>query len=133
MKHAISLADDEIHDLTTKLRTNGFSPFVSGPTSIGSPYGIYQRVGAVVMFTAIFPTGYTGSGIMYLPIKMDSKFLGCGQASVSGYYTPWGAFNNQTMLAGLYVAHYVYLPDPAGFTNYTAGGAIQVSGWYIAG
>lgn len=130
MKHGISIADRSFDQLTTKLRSNGFKLVTGGITGTG--YGIYQRTGVMVHFTAVFPEGYTGQGSLGLPIKRAPGFEGAGQLSISGYYTSFLAFVPQTGIY-YYPDNSIYLPDPSGFTNYTAGGAIQVSGWYIAG
>jgi hypothetical protein len=133
MKHSITLADSTSEQLATKLRTNGFHVETETITGGTDAYGIYQRVGVVVMFSVMFPSAYSGGGYLNLPIKMDEKFAGSGVIRIYGYYTTWGAFTPQT---GDYLypsTSRVYLPDPTGFTNYTASEAIQVSGWYIAG
>jgi len=133
MKHAISTTDSDPQLLATKLRTNGFVPSFTGVTGGTDAYGIYQRVGAVVMWTVYFPTGYTGAGYLKIPVTMDSKFAGCGVVQVRGYYATWGTFIEQGSNYLYPSSNEAYLPDPSGFTNYTAGGAITVSGWIIAG
>ena len=133
MNHLISLADNTSNQLATKLRSNGFHVETDTITGGTDAYGIYQRVGVVVMFSVVFPTAYTGTGSLSLPIKMDEKFAGAGMYRIYGYYTTWGAFTPQNGDYLYPTTSKVHLPDPTGFTNYTASEAIQVSGWYIAG